>query len=213
MDVVYPYKLSSSEELEYSLKSLQNIDYEHVYIIGDKPPVGNHVPLTKPYWASYGPAHDQIAKYYHVKDMETSDSLLLMNDDFYCLGKWTPENYNRGTLEQHIKDRRRLDYYTGQLQSTQRYLTQQGLPTLSYELHTPFLVDKAKLIQAIEELLPYIMKRQTVLIRSYYGNRFGIESKYMQDVKNPDDVQGKTLLSTSEKTFNNYVGYIKSVLY
>lgn len=212
LDVIYPYKHVESQELEYSVKSLKNIKHKNVYVIGDS---HNKVPVVTPasqFWSKFSTAHDQIAKYYHVKELETSDKLLLMNDDFFILGKWTPENYNRGTLKDHISQRRTYDYYTKQLKSTENYLLSKGMTTVDYELHTPFLVERDKLIQAIEELIPALKMRRVILLRSYYGNRFNIESTYREDVKNPGSLEGMTLVSTSEKTFKDNIDYIKSVL-
>lgn len=213
--VVIPYKMSWTQELIYALKSLKNVEHDDVLVIGDQHPIITTTPTDKPFWASYSSAHDQIAKYYHACQISDADELIITNDDIFIMQPWTPENYNRGTLEQHIKERGRSDSYTRQLQGTNKYLLARDMSNVSFELHTPMLVNREQFKHAIEELIPHISKsrQNVVLIRSYYGNRFNIDSTYMQDVKNPLRYKNMPIISTSDKTFSGAIGtYIKQRL-
>jgi hypothetical protein len=219
-DVVYPYKYTISNELDFSIKSLKNIEYDQVLVMSDYAgsfggKAAKFVHTSKPLWASYSSSHDQIAKYYHACKVSTAERLILMNDDFFIMQPWEPQNYNRGTLADHLAERGRTDNYTRQLISTGKYLLSKDLTLTSFELHVPMVVDRLKLKQAIEELIPHISKYRSnvVLIRSYYGNRFRIESTVMPDCKNPKDFQGLPFISTSDKTFRGELGdYIKASL-
>lgn len=203
MDIVIPYKKNTSGELEWALKSLQNIDgYERVIVLDDS--------VTLPDWGHKNMYANQIAKYLYVCTTEgISDSILASNDDVFILRKWKPVNYNRGSLESHIAGRRIRDAYTRSLVATKAWLEQNGLPTLSFELHTPFLYDKNKL-KAIIELMPKDIPLQ---LRSIYGNYYGIQTEFMEDCKNIKDYEGKIILSTNESTFRGELGeYIRSKL-
>jgi len=204
--VIYPYKKTYSIELKYSIKSLKNIKHDSVIVIGDKPSYyvpAQLIPNKKYSWSKFSPSHNQISKYLTGIKAINDEDLILMNDDMYILDKWIPENYNRGTLIDHIKQRGRADSYSVSLKNTMQHLDVMGLPTLSYEVHTPFIVKRDKLELAIDELLPHIINGKPILIRSYYGNRFGIKSTYIDDCKNPEDYKGKTLLSTDDQSFTS----------
>ena len=66
MKVFYPYKKTWSRELEYSIKSLKNVEHDGVYIIGDKPDYD--VPATiitpKPHQIPHDPYVDVFMKHY-----------------------------------------------------------------------------------------------------------------------------------------------------
>ena len=63
------------------------------------------------------------------------------------------------------------------------------------------------------EIMPQLVASRAVMIRSYYGNRFGIESEYMEDVKNVQNYKELPIISTNEMTFAGEMGaYIKDNL-
>lgn len=213
MDVLIPYKHTQSDELFWAIKSLKNVEHGTIYVIGDEPPLNvkgiEYIPKRR----VAGPDHyDQIQKYeYGAFDASVSEKILLMNDDMFIMEDWFPQNYNRGTLDEHINSRR-MDSYTRFLKSTKEFLESKNMMTISYEVHTPMLVEKSKLLEAIYELHG-VEGRSDVMIRSYYGNRFGIESTRIEDPKNPKDYEGKSILSTNDTTFKGPLGkYIKDNL-
>lgn len=203
MDVVYPYRKNYSNELFWSVKSLKNVKHDRVYIIGDDPDFEIDAEIIKPTkrpWHVYSPFHDQIDKYLTACEISTAETMLLMNDDFFILEPTDIKNYNRGTLTEHLNIRA-TDSYSSGLRSTKEICKNYG--ELDFELHIPMLVNRLKLKQAIEELIPIISTSKKVMIRSYYGNRFNIESEFMSDIKN---TIASPFMSTNEDTFLGDLG-------
>lgn len=207
IDIVIPYRKTPSEELKWAVKSLRNLKgVNNIYVVGDKPDYevdAQFIPHQDNEWSILSAHHNQISKYLKACSLPLSDEIILANDDFYVLEETEPKNYNRGFLTEHINERR-YDTYTKALINTRRFLKTKGLKELDFEMHIPMAVNREKLKQAIEEIVPMIRKGRTILIRSYYGNRFGIESEYMEDVKNklPLGVYG----SSSDKSFKGEYG-------
>jgi len=211
-DVVIPYKLNSTDELFWCVKSLKNIDHGRIIVLGEKPNyiveaefisnIDNTIKRPSKY-------NDQINKYLTACNMDLSDEIIIMNDDFYILEPTKLENYNRGTITDHIKSRR-PDSYTSGLQSTLNFLTQNGYGEVDYDLHTPMIVDRRKMKEAILELTPTLNSGKTVMIRSFYGNKYKIDSKYIDDVKN---IINSPLISSSDVSFAGEIGdYIRGKL-
>lgn len=201
-DVVYLYKPNKTGELFWSIKSLKNIEHQNVYIVRD----------TKHDWAGYSKYHNQIAKLLDVcNNDDVSEDFIMFNDDFYVMDKWTPINYNRGLLSDHIQQRNKRDTYSRSLIQTDLYLTGRNYKSLSYELHTPFIFNKTKLKSLIENL-PQI-RSLWLQIRSLYGNIYNVKTEYMPDVKNPMEYTDKILLSSSDTTIKLGLGqFIRSEL-
>lgn len=213
IDIVYVHRQKNSDEILWSIKSLKNVKHRNIYIIGD--PVSHtaviNIPHTAHPWAKRSKYHDQISKLMQVcSDRRISETFLLMNDDMYITKPWQPVNYNRGTLSEHFTNRGMVDQYSRSLMYTDTFLANHSLPALSYELHTPFLMEKTKLKSVIESLP---LSGQALQIRSIYGNTYDVPTEFMEDVKNTDKPETMTLLSTSENTFRGELGdYIRKVL-
>lgn len=216
MDVVYVHRRKNSDEIIWSIKSVrENLKPRNIFVIGDDPNVEGVIVIKplKNKWASLSKYHDQINKYLTACQLDiVSEDFIAMNDDFFVLDKWKPVNYNRGSLLQHINLRTKHDSYTRSLLNTEKYLRSKRLPTLSYELHTPFVFNKHRLQLLIASLR--MEDRQPLQIRSLYGNTYDIDTRYMEDVKNITNYKGKKLLSTNEKHFKfEPIGsYIRSIL-
>ena len=90
MDVVWVFSgLQDQDELEYSVKSVNNISHNRKIVIGDKPLFEADIKHEKPpivRWSLLSPHHDVINKLYHATTLDITDDFILMNDDFYCLG-------------------------------------------------------------------------------------------------------------------------------
>lgn len=216
MKVVYPYKKNMSTELLWSVASLKNVEHDGIVIVGDKPEfdLGQDYKYIFHGSGEYSssPHHDQAVKYLLACAEVDDDELLLMNDDFFILSPWQPENYNRGILADQVAARR-VGSYRDALINTENFLLHSGLTTFSYELHTPMLVNRLELQTAIDEIMPHMHGKRAILTRSYYGNRWGLKTAPMDDVKNIPDYKGKQLLSTSESTFLGEIGsYIRETL-
>jgi len=212
--VVYAYKKTYSGEIDWSIKSLKNLLLpKNVYVVGDEAPESINIKPLPNTWASRSRYHDTINKYYTAALQLEEDQILLMNDDFFIMQPWKPANYNRGTLLDHMEWRKQNDDYQRRLDYTNNYLLSRGMTNLSFELHTPMLVDRVLLKQAIEEIMPQLRTNRIPMLRSYYGNRFEIETEYMADVKNPSNYEHTVLLSTNNRAFEGQIGkYIRSQL-
>jgi hypothetical protein len=178
MDVVYICRYGDNEELKYSLRSLANLQYNNVWVVGGKPSwyAGNFIKVEQ-----------NINKYRHaianlsaiVNSNKISEDFILMNDDFYILKPIKKlEVYNEGLLENKInryKEFAPKAQYTKRLISTYDYLVSAGFKKpLSYELHIPMQMSKTKLTEVL---------KTGRLWRSVYGNKYNLGGKKTTDVK------------------------------
>ena len=193
MDIVYLVKnCVTDEELTYSLRSLVNIPHDKVFIVGGCPTNLNKSQII------YLPTVQGGNKYKNTtnglrlvcEDSRLSDKFILMNDDFFILKPITdPEselNLCRGTIEE-VLDKMRLRHntdgpYMTAMRQTDIYLKDIGIEKpLSYELHTPIVLEKNKVLKLF--CLPYITDSQLAHKRSVYGNLYLTKSKQIDDVK------------------------------
>lgn len=200
--VVYSYKKSRTRELELSIESLKNLKEfnNEVFIIGDKPDLQGdytHLPIQYPWGKdSRVKSNDEICAYLTAADF--LGDFIIMADDIFILQPWSLEYQNRGTLDEHITSRRRGDSYTRQLKQTRDFLLENGQPTLSYEMHIPFLVNSEQLRDAAE----LIRTSNPMFIRSIIGNWFEIPSKQSVDPKNQPITDETVLYSSQDNTFD-----------
>lgn len=199
--VVYSYRKSLTRELELSIASLKNIkEWDgNIFIIGDKPNLEaeyTHLPVKYKWGKESGfRSNDEVCAYLTAADF--LDEFIVMADDIYIFKPWSLERHNRGTLDEHAKSRTRMDSYTKQLIHTRQYLSSNGSPTLSYELHIPFLMKSGQLKVAAE----VVRHNRPLFIRSLIGNIYEIPSSPTQDTKNQPITQQTTMYSSSDKTF------------
>lgn len=214
MRYVYPYRKNDSRELEWSIASVKKNLAGEISIIGDKPDFEVEATVISTYgseWKSYSPYHNVLDKI--LMACQLYDEFVLMNDDFFILNPIDiTKHYNRGGMLEHVNGRK-FDSYTRALQNTRNLLSGRGLTDVDFETHTPMLIKSKLMLQAISEILPQLRNSQTILIRSYYGNRFGLVSETISDVKNPDNYKELDMISTNEETFAGEIGqYIKEKL-
>lgn len=215
MNVVYPYRLNESDELYYSIKSVKkHVKHAKIFIIGDEPTFKTKAKVIQPLdneWAKFSPYHDVINKLLTACDL--GDEFILMNDDFFIMEPMREApSFNRGTMLDHL-NQRRYDTYTRALRNTRNLLAEKGYNQMDYELHAPMLINSDMMRMAIEEILPQLRFSKSILIRSYYGNKWGIISEHSGDFKNPDDYKDLPFISTNEVTFAGEIGnYIKEKL-
>jgi len=200
-DVVIPYKRNNSGELEACLKLIErNVPHRNVHVVEQ---------YDKSRYSEVSHINQILKLEWAINNLALSDEFYLFNDDFFVMEPIMGTPYfHKGTLADHITNRRGGGTYIRALRTTQEYL---GPLSLSYELHIPFLFDKEKLANLIEVLRPNIASGKCPLIRSAYGNIYKVGGERMEDVKNIRDYVGKTYLSTSEGSFRLGIGdYIRS---
>lgn len=187
MDFVYLIKEdkeNDSEELRYSLRSLKNVPHDKVVIVGEKPEWVTNV--------TYIPVEQNKSKHENVAiNLNTavnselvSDNFVLMNDDFFIM-KQIPAipPMNFGKLEDVIASyEARYPEGTDYIESmkhTQDILANRGLTNLlSYELHTPVILNKQNVRETREKI-----HEAGYQFRTIYGNLFPNDSSTYPDVK------------------------------
>ena len=199
---VYSYKKTWTRELELSIESLRNIkEWDNtIFIIGDKPDTKGdfiHYPI-KYTWGKEqkSKSNDEICACLTAADF--LDEFIMMADDIFILKPWSLEYLNRGTLEEHSNYRVKGDTYGKTIKATKEFLKENNMPTLSYDIHVPFLVNSEQLKDCAE----IIRIKQPMLIRSIIGNWFEIPSKKSLDPKNIQLTNDTVLYSSSDNTFN-----------
>ncbi len=214
--VVYSYKKTDTRELELSIWTLQNIKEWNgkIYIVGDDPDCFlpayyEHIPIAHNWGKeSNCRSNDEICAYQTAA--EIVGDFIMMADDIFILKPWSLTRHNRGLIDDHNTNRNILDSYMLQLKSTSKWLKRQGKPTLSYELHIPFLVEAEKFLEIVS-IIPHI--RDGVLVRSAYGNWFAEPSTPLDDTKNKPITDKTVIHSSSNRLFdyeeiNKYVSKI-----
>lgn len=206
-DVVYILRENVlPDELRFSLRSIEaNMDHSKVWFYCGKPEgiePDVHVPQKQKGGSKWERVRSSLLEV--CRNDKISKQFWLFNDDFYVLQKMDKAvNYQRGLLEDHVKDIERrhghLTAYGRNLRECERMLREAGLTTLDYAIHVPMLIDRAKALEALQ------MFPRCQMFRSLYGNYAAIGGEYHQDVKTADP--GKIIpadadfFSTSNKAF------------
>jgi hypothetical protein len=207
MDVVYIVRPGENEELRYSLRSLANLPHGDVWVAGAAPDwyKGNLLPV-KQSATKYENARNNLRAL--CDDDRISDTVVLMNDDFFIVKPITDLPVLHGG-DVYNKIVRHSAYaatspYVALLWDTLHILAHRGVPTsLDYALHVPMTMDRGKL----SDLLGYAGS-----YRILYGNIYAVGGDYAEDVKyhrviangpTPYDFRrgSSPFLSTSDGTF------------
>lgn len=210
LDIVYFVRDGLvNEELRYSLRSLQNMPHNRVWIFGGCPP--SIVPDVRIRVDQTG-----VTKWDKVKNMflmacnnkELTDDFILFNDDFFVMQPMDELGYlHRGDFDEHIKVLEKNfgnkpSDYTRLLRACSAKLKKCGVEKpLSYELHVPFPFNKQCLKDVIEKF------PDTHCTRTIYGNLYNVGGERASDVKvfnsNPSfDYKATKLLSTDDSIVN-----------
>lgn len=207
LDIVYFVKDSPrNEELRYSLRSaVKNMSYKRIWIFGGCP--ANIVPDIHVRAVQEG-----ITKWDKVRNMyllacenkELTDNFIMFNDDFFVMQPTIYiEPLYRCSLEEHIKilEPSKPTPYSKLLRNAQQTLERWGCPTLSYELHTPFIFNKKKLLKMLENF------PDAHCCRTMYGNLYNVGGRQSSDVKifsskTELDYKNLQFLSTDDSVVN-----------
>lgn len=185
MDVVYVFKEwgNDSFELRYSLRSLENLKYDNVYIIWGKPLWLQNVKHIKC-------PDNKSRRQLNVVDKiimacthpDISDNFILMNDDFFILQsvKKIPY-YKLGRIQDHIEHRNakwvnpKL-WYSNHIKASYEQFKKWD----DFEVHVPFVINKKKFLKLID-----IYWRDTILPkRTLYCNHYKIKWKFLTNTPN-----------------------------
>ena len=204
LDVVYFVKDGvRNEEFRYSLRSIcENMPFNRVWVFGGCPT--NIIPDVRIRVAQTGKTKwDKVRNMFIMacENKELSDDFILFNDDFYIMKPMTKiEPIYRDTLEGHIAVLGK-GAYADLLKSIKQELEDKGKTTLSYELHTPFVFNKKKLLKMLKD------NPDQHCSRTMYGNLYKIGGKKHSDVKifsaKPAfDFKNSDMLSTDDSVIN-----------
>ena len=207
-DIIYILKPNvKTEELRYSLRSLENFPHRFVWFVcgqpeGFKPDrCIKHKQVGSSKWELI-----RSSMFEALKNEEVSDDFFLFNDDFFIMKPFKGEfvNYVDMTLAERIDEIRRnvhpwLNPYGRTLQKAEQELKTLGCPTMNYDVHLPMLFNKATASAAIRSC-------SSPQMRSVYGNVTRSPYILRPDVKvyskdeTPDD--DVDFLSTNDETFS-----------
>ena len=230
MDVVYAVKEQPvDEELAYSLRSLQNLPHDKVVMVGGLP--GN---IDKSKVTYIHNRQTSKIKYKNTtlnllracQDPSISDDFIWMNDDFFILkpvrDPYQELNLARGPIEEVIKRALtrsiKLSNYLNSLKEADRFLKEQlHIQTpISYELHTPMILNKQKVLEMYKIPLVKDTPCMDVAKRSLYGNLYCTNAPFMADVKilaatpfTVRELETRTFLSTSDKGWARVKPYLQ----
>ena len=210
LDIVYFVKEAPrNEELRYSLRSVAaNMPHKRVWIFGGCPT--NIAPDIYVKVNQEGDTKwDKVRAMFKMaaENKELTDNFILFNDDFYVM---EPTDHlfpaYRGTLQEYIKViednyRHQPTSYTRLLRECDKKLESLGKTKFAYELHTPFIFNKKKLLRVIEEF------PDQHCTRTFYGNLYKIGGERRSDVKvfsdkPPFDFKATQFLSSDDTVVN-----------
>lgn len=198
MDIVIPYRNSRSDELIYTLRSLQNVQHGRIYIIGNNPGLQNivHIPAIQTSDVARN-THNILNLACRLPDI--SDDFIWMADDMYFMEKI--DNIpvlHKGTYDELLeKYGLRNNFYINRAIKTNDHLKSLGIKSpLCYETHAPFVINKKKW----REL--NISAEYNKL--SMYGNQCSLGGTKTEDVKvrQKDRIPNGPFASSYDVTFN-----------
>ena len=207
LDIVYFVKDGiRNEEFKYSLRSVsQNMPHKRVWVFGGCLP--NIIPDVRVRVAQEGRTKwDKVRTMFKMacENKEITDNFILFNDDFFVMQPTDfIEPLYRCSLEDHIHilEPRGPTEYSKLLRRCYNELKRIGASQLSYELHTPFIFNKKKLLRMLND---YPKQHCT---RTLYGNIYNIGGRRSNDVKiftvKPEfDYKNSRFLSTDDPIVN-----------
>lgn len=204
LDVVYFVKDGRfNEELRYSIRSVcKNMPYNRIWVFGGCPK--SIVPDVRVRVEQAGRTKwDRVHAMFKMaaENKEITNDFILMNDDFFVMKPVDKiETIYRATLDKHVEILGN-GQYRRMLDGINKELKKRGETNLSYELHTPFVYNKKKLLKLLND------NPKLRCTRTMYGNIYKIGGKKTNDVKifssKPGfDYKGSTFLSTDDTVIN-----------
>lgn len=212
MDVVYVNRDGGNPELQYSLRTLVNVDHDRVWLFGGAPSwINEDTVLFKkrmqggtPYSSTRG--HIQAA----CGTAEVSDPFVLWNDDFFAMRHvGEVPVYHRGLMEPLLEKYASMKTPWGKgLHETAALMKKRGMLTgaLSYDVHLPLVVHKTEMREALR--LAKSVHTDAVHLRTLYGavaNLGGIEHEDPKLLRRSDPFPRGPWLSSSDDTFRSTV--------
>lgn len=200
VDVFYPLipGAQNSLELRFSLRSLENIEYRNVIVVGYRPPwLQNvvHIPFrdgTIMRGGSFLGWKNVVQKEFLACNYSDADDIIFMNDDVYVLRKTDIGFYIRAENLTEIlkksKERKRPMYVLKAIRNIQK-LFPQGVSAYA---HVPHRVNRLKYIELHSK---YNLLAQQFLTCDVYVNEYrnSHQWEFQPDIKvytDPRQIQG-----------------------
>lgn len=151
--------------LRFSLRSLQNIKHDRVFIVGDKPGWIQNVEYIRYPDAFKRASLNTWYKLLKVCRSNVSQKFILMDDD-YMIMKPTVEipYYSRGTIEEVIRNHKSRTEFYYDLKKTGKIFSH---AICFNKVHCPIIYDKKKVLE-----LPKKYNFKGTLHKSLYGNHY-----------------------------------------
>jgi hypothetical protein len=212
MDAVYVCRDGGNPELQYSLRTLVNVDHDRVWIFGGAP---NWIEPTRityqrrrqggsPYSSTRG--HIGAA----CNTVDVSDPFVLWNDDFYAMREvGSVPLYHRGLLESVLEKYATLKTpWANGMRETAALMRDRGMlaGAMCYDVHLPLVVHKAEMREALR--LAKNVPHEVVHVRTLYGALSGLEGVEHHDPKmrrRSHPFPRGAWLSSSDDTFRSTV--------
>ena len=184
-DIVYILKQDvPADELRYSLRSVEkNLVHRKVWFYCGKPKgiePDEYVEHQQTGGRKWEKARSSLIE--ACRNDNITKQFWLFNDDFFILQPMeSTKAYFAGTLRDHIlglvKKYGQATNYARLLEQCETQLKEAGFTTYDYAIHVPMLVDRAKMLEAIERFPGCPM------FRSIYGNYAMLGGEQHPDVK------------------------------
>lgn len=210
MNLVYIVRRGDvNHELRYSLRSVARfVPDARVWVVGYRPRWLHGVEFVQGNRHHSKPLNvfDNVRIACTLEDV--GDRFVLMNDDFYLLGPLDLRPLYRCTLDEHIALlAKRRDQWTQSITATKAWLATEGVSApLSYELHIPLMVDRAKMGDALDRAATH-KSAVPPQFRTAYGNlhvtrarRIPADCK-VRRATDVDEIMARPLVSSSDATF------------
>lgn len=202
MDVVYLVREGPNEELRYSLRSLQNVPHDQVWIIGGTPGWVrnvNHIPTRQGRDRFDNTLRGWLTACTHPG---ISSQFQLWNDDFFALAPTTVQPRHCGEVETRSVANDPT-YQAGKIH-TAKLLHMWGIsPVFDYSTHTPFPVDKTQCLEVLNRAAPAGIK--ALNRRILYGNYWSVGGDELGNVaignRTELPAEGEVWVSTNDRTF------------
>lgn len=182
MDVVYIHKnTGAGHEMRFSLRSLGNIAYDRVFVVGECQPWMQGIEYIENKQHSTV-TRNALSSFIKALDSDISDDFIFMHDDHYIM-RYTDRIplYRRGSFTNVLENIRQIDGHTDYWKvcgENLEYLRSIGIENpLSYHLHMPMVFNKHKMKESIEQTFkdrPEWWNQQYAVI---YYNRYGIKDE------------------------------------
>lgn len=175
----------NNEEIRYSLRSIEKhlTGYRLIHIIGDRVPFLDVHQIES---ADFGRIKEIniFKKILLACQMpQVSDPFLLFNDDHYLNRHFDAAEFPyfyQDTLMQTMYKRKVEDAYMAAMKNTYRALSERGLSTFYFDVHTPVLIHKKEFIGIMNS---FEWTGFGHVVKSLYLNSLGVTPVNFEDCK------------------------------